>query len=94
MKHYTDFLIHKTHDVKRLGKVANSLVFDIKYKELQLAALKESLKNIEQEIDDKITPFYIDSSAYKKDLRASLKKSCQWNNEPIANHKPVKKAQK
>jgi hypothetical protein len=94
MKHYVDFLKHKTHTSKQLGKLANTLVYEIKEKELQLAAFKESLKNIEQQINDKIEPFYTTSLEYKKDLRASIKKSFQFNNEPIANHKPVKKQKK
>lgn len=89
MKHYTDFLTHKSQATKRLGKIANSLVFDIKYKETQLEAYKESLKNIEQEIDNKTIPFYSDSLAYKEDLRASIKKAYAWNNEPITEHQPV-----
>ena len=91
MKHYTDFLTHKTNTTKQLGKLANSLVYSIKEKQLQLQALKQSLKNVEKEIDTKIEPFYNNSAEYKEDLKASIKKAYIWNNEPLANRKPTKK---
>lgn len=94
MKHYTAFLTNKTHYTKVLGKLATSLSFEIKDKEVTLNVLKAKLDVLDKEIALKSAPLYNTYSDFTTDAINAQKQAYNWNNEPIENHKPIKKNKK
>jgi hypothetical protein len=82
MKHWIEFLAIKTHDTKRLGKIANSLLFEKQQKEIELKGLEETMSIVQVEILDKLKPFY---STEKSMILATIEakvKADKWNATP------------
>ena len=88
MKHWSDFLKHRTHTTKRLGKIANTLSFEILNKELELQSLKHSLDKLEVKISGAIAQQYTNETDYTNAIELAKTKAHNWNNSSIENHKP------
>jgi hypothetical protein len=82
MKHWIEFLDKRTHDTKRLGKIANSLLFEKQQKEIELKGLEETMSIVQLEILDKLKPLY---STEKSMILATIEakvKADKWNATP------------
>lgn len=88
MKHWSEFLENKTHETKRLGKMSNAFLFDVKQKEIELKAATESHQETEREIVKKISKHYNSETELKQAIELAISKATNWNNSPINNHKP------
>ncbi len=82
MKHWIEFLDKKNHDTKRLGKIANSLLFDKQQKEIELKALEESLQHIQAEILAQLEPNYSDAKTMVFAMVKAKGKADKWNATP------------
>lgn len=82
MKHWIEFLEKKTHDTKRLGKIANSLLFDKQQKEIELKGLEESEALINAEIVKQLLPFYSGPEHMVREIVKAQKKAGEWNTTP------------
>lgn len=82
MKHWIEFLEKKTHDTKRLGKIANSLLFDKQQKEIELKGLEESEAHINAEIVKQLLPFYSCPEHMVHEVVKAQKKADEWNTTP------------
>lgn len=83
MKHWIEFLESKTHDTKRLGKIANSLLFEKQQKEIELQGLEQSLHNIQTEILSKLEPNYSNTKIMVCAVVSAKAKADKWNTTPI-----------
>jgi hypothetical protein len=88
MKHWIDFLNNRTHTTKRLGKLANTLTFEVQSKELELRNAKENLDCFETQIRNKIAGNYSSECEFENAILSAKHKADLWNNEPIDSHKP------
>jgi hypothetical protein len=88
MKHWIDFLNNRTHITKRLGKLANTLTFEVQSKELELQNAKANLERFELQICNKIAVNYRSECEYENAILSAKHKADLWNNSPIATHKP------
>lgn len=88
MKHWSDFISNRTHATKELGKLAKSLTFEVKSKELELQNAKENLDRFETQIRNKIAGNYSSECEFENAILNAKYKADLWNNEPINNHKP------
>jgi chaperone required for assembly of F1-ATPase len=82
MKHWIEFLDKKTHDTKRLGKIANSVLFEKQQKEIELKGLEESLQSIQSEILAKLEPNYSNTKAMVYAMVQAKSKADKWNATP------------
>jgi hypothetical protein len=92
MKHWIEFLEKKTHDTKKLGKIANSLLFEKQQKEIELQGLEESLSIVQTDILNKLKTNYKDQEVMILAVIKAKKKADEWNNTPTIelqnpNHK-------
>ena len=92
MKHWIEFLQKKTHDTKRLGKIANSLIFDKQQKEIELKGLQETEAIVNAEICKQLLPFYSCAEHMVREIVKAQKKAGEWNTTPTIelqnpNHK-------
>lgn len=90
MKHWIDFIEHKTHETKLLGQLSNSLQHDIEYKNSQLNGLEESFIKNENKLIDKIKPFYCCNETTANVINEARKKADLWNSTPTNKLKPKK----
>lgn len=88
MKHWITFLHNRTHTTQRLGKLANSLTFEVEAKELELQNAKLNLERFETQICNEIAGNYLDQSEFENAVSNAKHKADLWNNEPISSHKP------
>jgi hypothetical protein len=92
MKHWIDFLTKRTHNTKRMGKISNSIMFDIQQKEIELQNIKQTHQQNEQNIITEMSNLYKDPGAFKKELETALFKAKVYNNTPVLelnnNNKP------
>lgn len=88
MKHWSDFIDHQTHTTKRLGKLANTLTFEVQSKELELQNAKLNLDRFETQICNKIANNYSSECEFENAILSAKHKADLWNNEPIDSHKP------
>jgi hypothetical protein len=88
MKHWITFLNNRTHATQRLGKLANSLTFEVQTKELELQNARSNLDRFETQICNKIAGNYSDQSEFENAISSAKHKADLWNNEPIDSHKP------
>ena len=58
MKHWIDFLEPKTHTTKRIGKLANTLTYEVEECELKLQNAKANLQRYETQFCNKIASYY------------------------------------
>lgn len=89
MKHWSEFLKDRSHSTKRMGKVANSLTFDLQGKELEAQNARLNLERFETLICNKIAGNYSDQSEFESAILNAKHKAEIWNNEPILSHKPT-----
>lgn len=89
MKHWIEFLSNKTHNIRRLGKLANALAFEVESKELEFKNAKLNLDRFETQICNKISGNYSSESEFENAILSAKSKANLWNNEPIENHKPT-----
>ena len=89
MKHWIDFLEPRTHITKRIGKLANTLTFEVEEKELQLKNARSNLQQYEVQICNKIASNYNNEVDFENAISRAKYKAEKWNNEPIENHKPT-----
>lgn len=88
MKHWITFLHNRTHASQRLGKLANSLTFEVQSKELELQNAKQNLERFETQICNKIAGNYSSECEFENAILSAKHKADLWNNEPINSHKP------
>jgi hypothetical protein len=88
MKHWSEFLAHRTHATKRLAKLANPLTYEVQQKELELQNARSNLDRFETKICNSIAGNYSDQSEFENAISSAKHKADLWNNEPIASHKP------
>ena len=88
MKHWITFLQNRTHSTQRLGKLANSLTFEVEAKALELQNAKLNLERFETQICNEIAGNYSDQSEFENAVSSAKYKANLWNNEPIESHKP------
>ncbi|MBF7091120.1 hypothetical protein IUY40_06170 [Flavobacterium sp. ALJ2] len=88
MKHWSDFINNRTHSLKRLGKLANTLTFEVQSKEFELQNAKLNLERFEAQICNKIAGNYSSECEFENAILSAKYKADLWNNEPIDNHKP------
>ena len=91
MKHWSEFINNRTHATKRLGKMANTLTYEVQEKQLQLDNAKANLERFELQICNKIAGNYQSECQYETAILGAKHKAEQWNNEPIDSHKPSHK---
>jgi len=92
MKHWIEFLDKKTHDTKRLGKIANSLLFEKQQKEIELKGLEETINDMETKILDKLKAFYNIEKKMITAIFEAIEKAEKWNSTPTLEIKnPNKK---
>jgi hypothetical protein len=88
MKHWITFLHNRTHATQRLGKLANSLTFEVESKTLELQNAKSNLERFEIQICNSIAGNYSDQTEFENAILSAKHKADLWNNEPINSHKP------
>ncbi|SHL81502.1 hypothetical protein [Flavobacterium chilense] len=88
MKHWSEFLDQKTHAIKRMGKLANSLTFEVQSKELELQNAKLNLERFENQICNKIAENYSSECEFESAIQGAKNRANLWNNEPTNTHKP------
>ena len=91
MKHWSEFIHHRSHALKRLGKIANSLTFEVESKAIELQNAKANLERFETEICNSIAGNYSDQSEFETAILNAKHKANLWNTAPIASHKPIHK---
>lgn len=94
MKHWSEFIDNRTHATKRLGKLANTLTYEVQDKELQLQNAKANLERFELQICNKIAGNYQSECEYENAILSAKYKANEWNNSPIDSHKPTHKNKK
>lgn len=94
MKHWSEFINHRTHATKRLGKMANALTFEVQSKELELQNAKANLERFELQICNKIAGNYKSECEFENAILSAKHKAEKWNNEPISGHKPTHEIKK
>ncbi|WP_269686503.1 hypothetical protein [Flavobacterium lacustre] len=82
MKHWIEFLDKKTHNTKRLGKIANSVLFEKQQKEIELKGLEESLQSIQTEILAQLEPNYKEPKEMVYAIVKAKSKADKWNATP------------
>lgn len=88
MKHWITFIKNRTHATQRLGKMANSLTFEVEAKTIELENARANLERFETKICNSIASNYSDQSEFETAILSAKHKANLWNNEPIASHKP------
>lgn len=88
MKHWITFLKNRTHSTQRLGKLANSLTYEVESKAIEFENAKANLERFETQICNKIAGNYSDQSEFENAILSAKHKAELWNNEPIDSHKP------
>lgn len=88
MKHWSEFLAHRTHATKRLAKLVNPLTYEVQQKELELQNARSNLDRFETQICNSIAGNYSDQTEFENAILSAKHKAKLWNNEPIASHKP------
>ena len=91
MKHWSEFINNRTHETKRLAKMANCLTFEVQSKELELHNAKANLERFESQICNKIASNYKSECEYENAILSAKHKANEWNNSPIDSHKPTHK---
>jgi len=91
MKHWIEFIPNKSHTLKRLGKLANSLTFEVESKTLELNNAKDNLERFETKVCNAIASNYSDQTEFENAILNAKHKAELWNNEPIEKHKPISK---
>lgn len=96
MKHWSNFLKHRTHSILRMGKMINGLHFELIDLEIQKIKLKKAIKEQKRvirafgaEIDECIMSYYPSKKAYEADKQRAKEKANEWNNTPTHTHKPI-----
>lgn len=82
MKHWIEFLEKKTHDTKRLGKIANTLLFEKQQKEIELKGFEETEATINAEIVKQLLPFYSCNEHLITEIVKAKKRAEEWNTTP------------
>jgi hypothetical protein len=91
MKHWIDFLEPKTHTKNRIGKLANTLTYEVEEKELQLQNAKANLHRYEIQFCNKIASNYNSEIDFENAVACAKHKAENWNNSPIDSHQPTHK---
>ena len=91
MKHYSEFLEPMTHELKRIAKLANTLVYEVQEKEMNLKNAKENLSRMELLIENKISSNYNNQLDFENAICKAKHKAKKYNTEPITNHLTIKK---
>ena len=89
MKHWIDFLEPKTHTTKRIGKLANTLTYEVEECELKLQNAKANLQHYETQFCNKIARNYNSENDFENAVASAKHKAENWNNTPIDSHKPT-----
>ena len=89
MKHWIEFIDNRTHATKRLGKLVNSLTYEVEQKELELQNARTNLENFETKICNKISSNYKSQCEFENEILSAKHKAKEWNNSPIDSHKPT-----
>ena len=87
MKHWSEFLPTRSHYTNKLGKMANTLNFEIQSRELELESIKQSFEKIELQISDQIASNYPNEQEYTNAIESAKTKAIAWNKSPITTHK-------
>lgn len=82
MKHWVEFLEKKTHETKRLGKIANSIFIDKQQKEIELKGLEEMEAITNAEIFKLLLPFYSCNEHLITEIVKAQKSAQAWNATP------------
>lgn len=87
MKHWITFLKNRSHATQRLGKLANSLSFEVETKAIEFENAKTNLERFETKVCNSIAGNYSDQSEFENAILNAKHKANLWNNEPIDRHK-------
>lgn len=82
MKHWIEFLPNKTHETKRMGKIATSIEFEKQNKEIELKGLEETEAVINAEIVKQLLPFYSCNEHLITEIVKAQKQAEIWNTTP------------
>lgn len=82
MKHWIEFLPNKTHETKRLGKIATSIEFEKQQKEIELQNLEETLSLLQTDIFNKLKKYYSSSEVMMLEVIKAKKAADKWNTTP------------
>lgn len=83
MKHWSDFIPKKTHTIKRMAKISNSLLFESEQKKIELLNAVRNHQEHEREIIDELASQYENENALKKAIELAVKKAHAWNTSPV-----------
>lgn len=84
MKHWIEFLPHKTHETKRLGKIVASIQFEKQQKVIELQNLEGTLSHLQTDILNKLEKYYTSSEVMILEVIKAKKKADEWNATPTA----------
>jgi len=83
MKHWSEFLLTRTQATNRLGKIARTLEYEVKEKQLQLDNAKANLERLELAICNKIANHYTHENDFENAIENAKHKAEIFNNEMI-----------
>ncbi|WP_123906896.1 hypothetical protein [Flavobacterium columnare] len=83
MKHWSNFLTKKTLEIKRLGKIASTMSYEVQCKELELQNAKANLDRLELQICGKIASNYNNEIDYENAISQAQNKARIWNSTPV-----------
>jgi hypothetical protein len=82
MKHWSNFLKKKTHEINRLSRIARAFQNDIAYKQAELQSQKNGLHQLELQIVEVAKPLYENEIEVIKDIQLARETSAVYNKTP------------
>lgn len=83
MKHWSDFIPKRTHAIKRMAKISNSLSFESEQKKIELLNAVRNHQEHERQIIDQVASQYDNETELQKAIELAVKKADTWNTSPV-----------
>lgn len=83
MKHWSEFIPKRTHTIKRMAKISNSLLFESEQKKVELINSVHNHQEHERQIIDELANQYDNKTDLKTAIELAVKTAHAWNTSPV-----------